>query len=95
MNRQERRRLAKTNPARPEEDIARGFALYRVGQLQAAEALFRGALRTAPSQQDGLRLLGELLADKREFPESIAVLRRLTAAQPGDYHAHYALALQS
>jgi tetratricopeptide (TPR) repeat protein len=91
MNRQERRRLAKTNPARPEEDIARGFALYRAGQLEAAEALFRSALRTAPSQRDGLRLLGELLADKREFPESIAVLRRLTAAQPGDYHAHYAL----
>ncbi len=92
MNRQERRRLAKTSPDHGAERVAQGFALYQRGDLVTAERLFREVLREAPAQPDALRLLGEILTDRGAFAESIALLSRLIAAHPTNFAGHYSLA---
>jgi tetratricopeptide (TPR) repeat protein len=83
MNRQERRKAAKTSP----DPLARAFALHQRGDLAGAEAL----LRQLPDQPDAMRLLGEVLCDRGQPAQAIALLRRVTALQPRQFAGHYSL----
>ena len=84
MNRQERRRAAKTNPPDP---VAEGFARYRRGDLAGAETCFRAA----SAHPEAMRMLGEILADTGRHAEAIALLSRLISMQPHHFEGFYAL----
>jgi tetratricopeptide (TPR) repeat protein len=92
MNREERRRAAKTSEQDPAAPLAKGFAYHQRGRLAAAEAQYRQALRMAPSHPDAIRLLAELLVDLGQFDEAITLSHRLIAATPQHFAAHYTLA---
>ena len=88
MNRQERRRLAKTSPDQTQAQTAQAYQLYCAGQLTAAEAMLREVLHQAPNHPDATRLLGELLTDRGQAPEAIHLLRRLLQTRPRDAQAY-------
>jgi tetratricopeptide (TPR) repeat protein len=91
MNRQNRRRHAKTNTLSGADRVAVAYAHHRRGDLAAAERLYREVLRDTPEQVDAIRLLGALLADRGQREESVALLQTLVALQPKNYAAHYNL----
>jgi tetratricopeptide (TPR) repeat protein len=93
MNRQERRRLAKTGDVNSSpERLAPGHRLHAQGNLVQAEAFYREALRATPDEPEALRLLGEVLLDQGRMAEAIALLQRLVALQPRHFMSHYTLA---
>jgi tetratricopeptide (TPR) repeat protein len=91
MNRQERRRVAKSGTGRIASLLATGFAHYQRGDLKNAEACFRSALAEAPDDPDASRLLGEVLIDLGRSGEAISLLQRQMARDPKSALAAYAL----
>ncbi len=90
MNRKERRRLG-LSAAPPDAALDAAFQHHRTGNLPTAERLYRKILRETPSNHDALRLLGEILVDRRQLSEAITILRRLTELQPQNFLSHYSL----
>ncbi len=91
MNRQERRRQAKLNPAHHQARLAQGAGLYRAGRLDEAEALFRQILHETADEPEAACLLGELLTDRGRADEAITLLQRLTKRHAAHAGGHYAL----
>ena len=91
MNRQERRRLAKTTPPNSAALLAQGFNAQQQGNLAAAETLYRQVLQQEPAHFDATRLLGELLLTRGQLREAIALLNHLAAQHPRNFLAHYTL----
>ena len=71
--------------------LADGLVHHRAGRLGAAEALYRGVLRTAPDQPNALHLYGVLLSG-RDDPAAFDVLARAVQARPGNPESRLALA---
>ncbi len=92
MNRQERRRRAKSAGADLKAVLAQGFRRYRAGDLEAAESCFRDVLSESPDDPEAMRLLGEVLIDRGRAAEAIQLLRRLAALHPDHFISHYSLA---
>jgi Flp pilus assembly protein TadD len=91
MNRQERRRAAKSRGETNAEKLAQGFQHYQHGDLKAAESYFRDVLLDQPNDPEAQRLLGEVLSDRDQFKEAIGLLRSLVSQHPREYTSHYAL----
>jgi tetratricopeptide (TPR) repeat protein len=95
LNRNERRRLAKTSPttatAALSQALNQAFARHQAGDLAGAEAQYRKILAANPDDPDALRMLGEVLIDRGKSDEAIRLLSRLVARHPDDFRAHYAL----
>ena len=91
MNRQERRRLAKTNPPNSAALLAQGVQAHQQGNLAAADAVYQQVLRQEPGHFDATRLRGELLLNRGQIREAVALLNHLTALHPRNFLAHYSL----
>ena len=91
MNRNERRRLAKTTPVDHGMRLNETFLLHQRGDLQAAEAGYRNILTAVPDHPDAVRLLGEVLLDRGKAREAVVVLRRLARLQPDHFGTYYTL----
>jgi cellulose synthase operon protein C len=87
---QYRRALATLNrmdPAKrtPPEDILKARALAALGRMDQAEALLKG-----PDLESQV-LLADLLGQEEKYPQAIALLEQLTAANPESIAAHFYL----
>ncbi|GLR65562.1 hypothetical protein GCM10010909_02400 [Acidocella aquatica] len=91
MNRQERRRLAKTNPSNSAALLAQGVRAHQAGNLAAAETAYREVLHQEPGHFDAMRLLGELILSRGQARDALALLNHLTALHPRNFLAHYTL----
>ncbi|MBX3607095.1 MAG: tetratricopeptide repeat protein [Piscinibacter sp.] len=69
-------------------DLDRGLALHRQQQLEAAAAVYRGILKSAPDHPDALQLLGAIEGQQGRYDSAIALLRRAVAAAPDSAVAH-------
>lgn len=92
MNRQERRRRAKSAHVDVRAVLAQGFERHQAGHLAAAELCYRNALAEKPDDPDALRLLGEILIDRGKAGEAILLLQRLASSYPDHALSHYGLA---
>jgi tetratricopeptide (TPR) repeat protein len=95
MNRNERRRLAKTNKNVPRgvagEALRLGFKRHQEGDLAGAEALFRRILGAEPEHPEAMRMLAEVLIDAGKSGEAIALLGRFVSLYPRHFSSHYSL----
>ncbi len=91
MNRQERRRLAKTAPPQGAALMAQGLRARQQGNLAAAVSAYRQVLHHEPGHFDAMRLLGELLLSQGHTRESLALLNQLVALHPRNFLAHQTL----
>ncbi len=91
MNRQERRRLAKTSPPNNAALLAQGVSAHQAGNLAAAEAVYLQVLRQEPGHFDAARLHGELMLNRGQTREAVTLLNQLTARHPRNFLAHYSL----
>lgn len=93
MNRHERRRQEKLSGVTDQAGLlAAGFQRYRAGDLASAEIVYSQVLSKEPNNAEALRLLGELLADKGQLNDSLAMMQRLVALRPKDAIAQYSIA---
>lgn len=74
-------------------DVAAALALGREGRHAEAERTYRALLERAPDDLTLLHLLGANLSAQSRWNEAIAVLRRVTAADPDSAEAYYNLGL--
>ena len=91
MNRQERRRLAKTSPPNNAALLGQGVRAHQQGNLAAAETVYRQVLQQEPGHFDAMRLLGELMLSRGQTRDALALLNHLTALHPRNFLAHYTL----
>jgi tetratricopeptide (TPR) repeat protein len=91
MNRNERRRLAKTQPPDEAGAVQAAFRLQQAGQIAAAAQAYQDILRRDSTQPDAMRLLGEALTDLGRPAEAIALLRRFAGHYPAHFISHYSL----
>ncbi len=66
------------------EQVARGLRLHQAGDIAAAEAAYREAIRLAPGEPAAHHLLGLCLKRSGRIAESAAALGRAAAASPRD-----------
>jgi len=76
----------------PDDPTARfgmANALHSLGQLEAAEAMYRALLAAHPGHKAALNNLAEVLADRGCFPEALATIDAAlaTEAETGPLHA--------
>jgi tetratricopeptide (TPR) repeat protein len=64
------------------------LALHQGGDLEAAEAAYRDALRRAPRNADALHLLGVLCLQRGRHREALALLEKAARAGPGQAAVH-------
>jgi tetratricopeptide (TPR) repeat protein len=91
MNRNERRRLAKTQPADETGAIQAAFRLQQAGNIAAAAQAYQEVLRRDSSNPEAMRLLGEALSDLGRPAEAISLLRRFAGLYPRHFISHYSL----
>ena len=77
------------DPNQPRTRFALALAYQGTGRADAALDELRRVLAEQPANDDAHRLLGDILADRGEWPEAIAELKRAVAIRP-DYWRHYA-----
>lgn len=84
MNRKQRRALAseKRPGADSSSQLAQAMQLHRQGQLDAAELLYRQALRSNPRQIDALHFLGVLTSQRGRHQDAAELIRRALAIDP-------------
>ena len=69
-------------PPTVEDLIRAGMAHHNAGRLQAAAVQYRQALARAPTDGNGLHLLGLVLHQLGQSADAVPLLRRATAARP-------------
>lgn len=74
-------------------ELARGLALARQGQPDAAVACFRRAAQCAPNSAEVYNSLGAILADQGKLDEAASSFEHVVALRPDAAEAHYNLAL--
>lgn len=85
MNRQQRRALASGKPPNANagsQQLIRAIELHRQGQLDAAEPLYRQALRSNPRHIDALHFLGVLNSQRGRHQEAADLIRRALDIDP-------------
>jgi len=88
----EARAAAAALPDAPQPPFVTGLIGRAVNQADVAEAAFRRVLEIDPSDAASNINLGQLLLQKRRFPDAIAALRAAAAAEPYNATAAYGLA---
>ena len=78
-------------PAIPEL-LNQGLAAQRAGRLDEAQKSFEAALATEPQNAAAMRLLGTVMAQRRDFVAAETWLFRAVALAPDDAGAHHHLA---
>ncbi len=91
MNRNERRRLAKTQPHDEAGAVQAAFRLQQAGQIAAAARAYQEILRRDSTNPEAMRLLGEALSDLGRAAEAISLLRRFAGLYPDHFISHYSL----
>ena len=76
------------DPDQPRTRFALALVYQGTGRADAALDELRRVLAQQPANDDAHRLLGDILADRGEWPEAIAELQRAVAIRP-DYWRHY------
>ena len=79
--------LQKSARARRKAELARANALHRAGQLDEAEQLYRALAAARPDDPAICASLGELLLEKKQYPQAIAFLEVPTRAGKTDAEA--------
>lgn len=85
MNRQQRRALAsgkRSGADAGSQQLTQAIQLHRQGQLEAAESLYRQALRSDPRQIDALHFLGVLNSQRGRHQEAVDLIRRALDIDP-------------
>ena len=70
------------------EAMSDGFAHYKAGRLDQAEAAYRGVLAAQPDHADALVKLGNVLVKRERFDAASAAYRRAIELAPGVFAAH-------
>jgi tetratricopeptide (TPR) repeat protein len=91
MNRNDRRRLAKTHPPDESAALQAAFRLQQSGQIAAAAQAYQAILRRDAGNPEAMRLLGEALSDLGRPAEAISLLRRFASQYPDHFVSHYSL----
>jgi len=73
--------------------LERGYSLAQSGDLKAAEAELRLAVKEAPNDPQALAILGIALSQQGKLTEATPYLERALKIEPGDTNARYNLAL--
>jgi len=81
--------------AGPATVTSHGVAAHQKGDIDAAEALYRQALATAPDFAPALHYLGMVHYQRNRLPEALELLDRSVALMPGEpeFHNNRGLAL--
>jgi Flp pilus assembly protein TadD len=82
------RRRADSEAADPQELAARAEALFRAGDLHAAERMLRAAIRRAPGQERFCVMLADVLNRQGRPEQAVEVLHELIAVPTLDPHVH-------
>lgn len=72
-----------------EQNLERGVALHRAGELAQAQALYDEILKVQPCHFDGLHLSGVIAAQRREPERALVLIERALDVHPNDAVAHY------
>ncbi|HTU26020.1 MAG TPA: tetratricopeptide repeat protein [Pirellulales bacterium] len=75
------------------DSYQRALALFRQGQLAAAETACRAIVAEAPQHFEALRLLAEVLSRQQRIEEALPFLRQAATLRPGDIAAQGSLAV--
>ncbi|TNE37283.1 MAG: tetratricopeptide repeat protein [Alphaproteobacteria bacterium] len=92
MNRTERRKSAKSEKARIDENIQNGLGLMQAGQFGGAERVFRNVLSVQPRNAEALYRLGTISLLARRYDEAEDLFRRSLMVRPKEADVHNDLA---
>jgi tetratricopeptide (TPR) repeat protein/TolB-like protein/tRNA A-37 threonylcarbamoyl transferase component Bud32 len=79
------------DPEQPRTRFALALLYQGTGRAEAALEELRRVLAQQPANDDAHRLLGDILADRGEWPEAIAELKRAVAIRPEFWRNHSSL----
>ncbi|TNE57920.1 MAG: tetratricopeptide repeat protein [Alphaproteobacteria bacterium] len=96
MNRTERRKTAKSEKARIDENIQNGLSLMQAGQFGAAERVFRNVLSVQPRNAEALYRAGTIALLAGRYDEAEDLFRRslMVRANAADVHNDLAYTIQ-
>jgi tetratricopeptide (TPR) repeat protein len=92
MNRTDRRKTAKSERSRIDENLANGLDQMRRGDLNGAQRTFQNILSIQPRNADALRRLGSIAIAQNQFEPAEDFLRRSLIVRPSDAETHNDLA---
>jgi len=80
-----------------DDKLTSGIHAQRAGNLDAAEAVYRGILASEPEHPDALHLLGVILHQRKRSAEGAVFILRAISAAPNcaDFHANLGIVLRA